>query len=132
MALLSCSCDPTVDDKGEGALRWKGGQGDAARRQRGPLASCRVRGNDGGDAGAVGDHAAAKVKNALGWCLLSSHVEAKLTVHCRVAVTPHETASATVLTDGISGITLPAPKKVVDPIGLGTPNGNLPGSVRRR
>ena len=113
-------------------MRWKGGQGDAARQQLRPLAGHRARGNDGGGAGAARDYAAAKVKTALGWCLLSSHVEAKLTVHCRVAVTPHETASATVLTDGISGITLPAPKKVVDSIGVGTPNGNLPGSVRRR
>ena len=113
-------------------MRWKGGQGDAARQQVRPLAGHRARGSDGGGAGTARHHVAAKVKTALGWCVLPPHVEAKWTVHCPVAVTPHETASVTVLTDGISGITLPAPKKVVDSIGVGTPNGNLPGSVRRR
>jgi len=61
--------------------------------------------------------------------LLSSHVQAKLTVHCPVAATPHETASATVLTDGISGITFPAPKTEVDPIGVGTANGKPAGQL---
>ena len=37
MLLLSFSCDPAVDAEGNGALRWKCGQADAARQQGGPL-----------------------------------------------------------------------------------------------